>query len=147
MAEREAEESVRDFSSIGEVRAGSIQPSEPLLPIEDFEEEEDEDDDYGAPMSVGPVRHATTCLGFGELNPFSPAQPEEMLPDETDEQFEERIRQRRTNILLKFMGTRLEEEGQLLFTNLVKNNRRKTGLFAKTMKECLSLVFIQSAIP
>ena len=48
-----------------------------------------------------------------------------MLPDENEEQYEERIRQKRTNILLKFMVNRLEEEGQLMFTNLVRNNRRK----------------------
>lgn len=49
------EPAIEDMSSVGEVRAGSLRPSEPLLPIDEFEEEED-DDDYGAPMSVGPVR-------------------------------------------------------------------------------------------
>ena len=47
----------RDLSSIQDVRAGSLQTSEPfpqLQPLDDFEEE---DDDYGAPMSVGPVGH------------------------------------------------------------------------------------------
>lgn len=51
--------------------------------------------------------------------------PEEMYPDETAEQFEERMRNKRTNILLKFMVNQLEEDGQVLFSNLVRNNRRK----------------------
>ncbi len=48
-----------------------------------------------------------------------------MYPDETAEQFEERMRNKRTNILLKFMVNQLEEDGQVLFSNLVRNNRRK----------------------
>jgi hypothetical protein len=47
-----------------------------------------------------------------------------MFEGETEEQFEERITKRRTDILLRYMVTQLEE-GPLLFTNLVKHNRRK----------------------
>jgi chromatin segregation and condensation protein Rec8/ScpA/Scc1 (kleisin family) len=103
VTEQPSEVLERDLSSIQDIRAGSIQPSDQFQPM--LEELEEDDDDYGAPMSVGP--------------------PEEMLPDETDDQYEERIRQKRTNILLKFMVNRLEEEGQLLFSNLVRSNRRK----------------------
>jgi len=66
---------------------------------------EDEDFEYEQPMSVGP--------------------PEEMMPEETSEQFEERMRNKRTNVLLRLMANQLDEEGSISFTNLVKSNRRK----------------------
>lgn len=47
------------------------------------------------------------------------------MPDETAEQFEERVRTKRTNVLLRFMSNSLEESGQLDFSALVRNNRRK----------------------
>ncbi|XP_046914255.2 RAD21 cohesin complex component verthandi [Dermatophagoides farinae] len=74
---------------------------------ENNEEEEEEDDifDYAAPMSVGPA--------------------EEMLPDETVDQYEERIRTKRSNLLLKYMAVQLEDNGHIQFTNLVRNNKRK----------------------
>jgi len=50
---------------------------------------------------------------------------EEMLPDETADQFEERMRTKRSNILLKYMGTQLEENGHINFTTLIRNNKRK----------------------
>ncbi|OTF83685.1 double-strand-break repair protein rad21-like protein [Euroglyphus maynei] len=77
---------------------------------EEEREEEEEDDifDYAAPMSVGPV-----CLA------------EEMLPDETVDQYEERIRTKRSNLLLKYMAAQLEDNGHIQFTNLVRNNKRK----------------------
>ena len=53
-----SEVSARDLSSIQDIRAGSLQTSEqfqPMQPLDEFEEEDD--DDYGAPMSVGPVGH------------------------------------------------------------------------------------------
>lgn len=48
-----------------------------------------------------------------------------MLPDETAEQFEERMRDKRTNILLRFMANQLDENDSVSFSQLVKNNRRK----------------------
>lgn len=74
----------------------------PNLPI--LEEEEQYQDQYEQPMSVGP--------------------PEEMMPDETAEQYEERMRNKRTNVLLRLMSKQLEE-GAVSFTRLVCHNRRK----------------------
>lgn len=48
-----------------------------------------------------------------------------MLEDETAEQFEERMRNKRTNVLLRFMSTTLNEKGSITFSALVKSNRRK----------------------
>lgn len=48
-----------------------------------------------------------------------------MLPDETADQFEERIRNKRSNILLKHMGSQLDEVGHIYFSNLIRNNKRK----------------------
>jgi len=67
--------------------------------------QQDEDFDYDQPMSVGPV--------------------EEMMPEETAEQFEERMRNKRTNVLLRLMANQLDEDGFISFANLVKGNRRK----------------------
>ena len=47
------------------------------------------------------------------------------MPDETADQFEERIRTKRSNLLLKYMGNDLEEKGHILFSSLVRNNKRK----------------------
>jgi len=66
---------------------------------------QDDDFDYEQPMSVGPA--------------------EEMMPEETAEQFEERMRNKRTNVLLRLMANQLDEDGFIQFTNLVKSNRRK----------------------
>uniref|UniRef100_A0A6G1S709 Double-strand-break repair protein rad21 n=1 Tax=Aceria tosichella TaxID=561515 RepID=A0A6G1S709_9ACAR len=44
---------------------------------------------------------------------------------ETEEQYEERIRNRRTHILLQLLGPRLDEEGALQFSQLCRNYRRK----------------------
>ncbi|CAG2175878.1 unnamed protein product [Oppiella nova] len=97
---------LKDVSSLQNIRAGSLATSEQPFQhtFDTFQEEDDDDDMYGAPMSVGP--------------------PEPMFEGETEEQFEERITKRRTDILLRYMVTQLEE-GPLLFTNLVKHNRRK----------------------
>lgn len=59
------------------------------------------------------------------FHPHEIEQPEEMLEDETAEQFEERMRNKRTNVLLRFMSTTLNEKGSLTFSTLVKSNRRK----------------------
>lgn len=67
--------------------------------------QQDDDFDYEQPMSVGPA--------------------EEMMPEETTEQFEERMRNKRTNVLLRLMANQLDEDGFISFTNLVKSNRRK----------------------
>lgn len=74
---------------------------------EEERDEEEEDDlfDYAAPMSVGPA--------------------EEMLPDETIDQYEERIRTKRSNLLLKYMATQLDDSGHIQFSNFVRNNKRK----------------------
>jgi len=68
-------------------------------------QQNDDDFDYEQPMSVGPA--------------------EEMMPEETAEQFEERMRNKRTNVLLRLMANQLDEDGFISFTNLVKSNRRK----------------------
>ena len=47
------------------------------------------------------------------------------MPDETADQFEERMRNKRTNVLLRLMANQLDEYGLIEFTHLVKNNRRK----------------------
>lgn len=47
------------------------------------------------------------------------------MPEETAEQFEERMRNKRTNVLLRLMANQLDEDGFISFTNLVKSNRRK----------------------
>lgn len=47
------------------------------------------------------------------------------MPDETAEQFEERIRNRRTNVLLRFMDNQLKDDDGVPFSHLVKSNRRK----------------------
>ncbi|RWS25416.1 double-strand-break repair protein rad21-like protein, partial [Leptotrombidium deliense] len=70
----------------------------------DAEEEEDHYE-YEQPMSVGP--------------------PEEMMPDETAEQYEERMRNKRTNVLLRFMSNQLDDMGSISFSQLVHHNRRK----------------------
>jgi hypothetical protein len=44
---------------------------------------------------------------------------------ETEEQYEERIRNRRTHILLQLLGPRLDEEGAIQFSQLCRNYRRK----------------------
>ncbi|KAF7494399.1 Double-strand-break repair protein rad21 -like protein [Sarcoptes scabiei] len=72
---------------------------------EERDEEEDDIFDYAAPMSVGPA--------------------EEMLPDETVDQYEERIKAKRYNLLLKYMAVQLEENRHIQFVNLVRNNKRK----------------------
>ncbi|KAH9405161.1 mitotic cohesin complex, non-SMC subunit Rad21 (kleisin) [Tyrophagus putrescentiae] len=87
--------------------------AQPAAFVESDEEEKEEDpdeyfdDDFGmgGPLSVGPN--------------------EEMLPEETADQFEERIRNKRSNILLKHMGSQLEEVGHIYFSNLIRNNKRK----------------------
>lgn len=48
-----------------------------------------------------------------------------MLPDETREEYEERIRNKRTNVLLRFLVDRLEDESEVKFSGLVKNNKRR----------------------
>ena len=48
-----------------------------------------------------------------------------MMPEETTEQFEERMRNKRTNVLLRLMANQLDEDGFIQFANLVKSNRRK----------------------
>lgn len=48
-----------------------------------------------------------------------------MLPDETIDQYEERIRTKRSNLLLKYMAVQLDDNGHIQFTNLVRNNKRK----------------------
>lgn len=54
---------------------------------------------------------------------------EEMLPDETADQFEERMRTKRSNLLFKYMGAQLEETGHINFTNMTRNNKRKLVFF------------------
>lgn len=70
-----------------------------------FINDDDDDHEFAQPMSVGP--------------------PEDMLPDETAEQFEERMVNKRTNVLLRFMGNQLDQDGHVMFSQLVKSNRRK----------------------
>lgn len=48
-----------------------------------------------------------------------------MLPDETIDQYEERVRTKRSNLLLKFMSTQLDDHGYIKFNTLINNNRRK----------------------
>lgn len=105
-------------TGLSELREGSIQspdramsaPSISLarssnfsIPQHDFDEDEPFDQ-YEQPMSVGP--------------------PEEMMPDETAEQYEERMRNKRTNVLLRLMSKQLED-GDVTFGRLVSHNRRK----------------------
>lgn len=52
------------------------------------------------------------------------------MPEETAEQFEERMRNKRTNVLLRLMANQLDEDGFISFTNLVKSNRRKQVRFS-----------------
>lgn len=47
-----------------------------------------------------------------------------MMPDETAEQYEERMRNKRTNVLLRLMSKQLEDGGTS-FGRLVSHNRRK----------------------
>lgn len=65
----------------------------------------DDDDDYGAPTSVGP--------------------PDEQLADETYEQFEERILNKRTVHMLHTIRHPLECGRQVVFSDLVRNCNRK----------------------
>ncbi|XP_023231715.1 double-strand-break repair protein rad21 homolog [Centruroides sculpturatus] len=65
----------------------------------------DDDEDYGAPASVGP--------------------PEEQLADETYEQFEERILNKRTAHMMHIIRNRLECDHEINFKEIVKSNRRK----------------------
>ncbi|KAI1300152.1 Double-strand-break repair protein rad21 -like protein [Halotydeus destructor] len=95
-------------NSIHAARDGSTIPSfggyRPSGQSVRFQDEDDFQDNYEQPLSVGPV--------------------EEMMPDETAEQFEERVRNKRTNVLLRLMANQLEE-GEMTFSQLVKSNRRK----------------------
>lgn len=50
-----------------------------------------------------------------------------MMPNETAEQFEERVRNKRSNVLLRYLSNQLEddEDGGLAFSVIVSNNNRK----------------------
>ncbi|CAN7999072.1 unnamed protein product [Ixodes hexagonus] len=65
----------------------------------------DDDDDYGAPSSVGP--------------------PDEQLADETYEQFEERILNKRTVHMLHMIRHPLESGRRVMFSDLTRNCNRK----------------------
>lgn len=52
-----------------------------------------------------------------------------MLPDETADQYEERIRTKRSNILLKNMSSQLEEVGEIQFSQMIRNNKKKMVRF------------------
>ncbi|RWS11824.1 double-strand-break repair protein rad21-like protein [Dinothrombium tinctorium] len=96
-------------TSLPQFRASGRQPSDikPDIDMTFHPEPEEEEDhfEFEQPMSVGP--------------------PEEMMPDETAEQYEERMRNKRTNVLLRFMSNQLDEEGSVSFSRLVHHNRRK----------------------
>ena len=66
-----------------------------------------------------------TYLAFLSLN----QQQEEQLEDETVEQFEERVRNKRSNVLLMYLSNQLEEHQTISFQRLVKDNRRKQVCF------------------
>lgn len=61
-----------------------------------------------------------------------------MMPEETTEQFEERMRNKRTNVLLRLMANQLDEDGFISFTNLVKSNRRKPVIFGNLFKSLIT---------
>ncbi|XP_013777469.1 double-strand-break repair protein rad21 homolog [Limulus polyphemus] len=69
------------------------------------EQTAEEEEDYAAPASVGP--------------------PEEQLADETYEQFEERILNKRTVHMLHLIQHGLEAGKKMRFSDLVRNNMRK----------------------
>lgn len=66
---------------------------------------DDDDEDYGAPASVGPA--------------------EEQLADETYEQFEERILNKRTVHMLHMVRTPLEAGRQVRFSDVARGSNRK----------------------
>ena len=48
------------------------------------------------------------------------------MPNETAEQFEERVRNKRSNVLLRYLSNQLEDEDEgLAFSVIVANNSRK----------------------
>lgn len=89
-------------------------------------EDDDYHDQFEQPMSVGPVSCLACAISvrINSLCSHQSCQNEEMLEDETAEQFEERVRNKRTNVLLRFIAPQLEE-GDVTFSHLVKSNRRK----------------------
>lgn len=106
-----------DDSALSELRHGSVHSPnyENISSIrnnnsnyQEMDDDEQYQDQYEQPLSVGP--------------------PEEMMPDETAEQYEERMRNKRTCVLLRLMSKQLEE-GAVSFTRLVSHNRRKQVLF------------------
>lgn len=53
-------------------------------------------------------------------------QADEMMPNETAEQFEERVRNKRSNVLLRYLSKELgDEDAGLAFSAIVVNNNRK----------------------
>lgn len=73
-----------------------------------------------------------------------------MMPDETAEQYEERMRNKRTNVLLRLMSKQLED-GDVTFGRLVSHNRRKQVSNQINHKKCknakfsFSIFFLQVA--
>jgi len=90
----------------GRFQDSTFEPSRKSMePTLDFDED-GYGDDYEQPMSIGP-------------------QEDHMMPDETAEQFEERVRNKRSNVLLRYMSNQLDISDMVRFTDLVKSNRRK----------------------
>jgi cohesin complex subunit SCC1 len=57
---------------------------------------------------------------------FPAKQQEEMLANETVEQFEERVRNKRSNVLLRYLSNQLEDEDEgVTLSVIVANNNRK----------------------
>lgn len=90
----------------GRFQDSTFEPSRKSMePTLDFDDD-GYGDDYEQPMSIGP-------------------NDDHMMPDETAEQFEERVRNKRSNVLLRYMSNQLDISDMVRFSDLVKSNRRK----------------------
>ncbi|KAG1702383.1 Double-strand-break repair protein rad21 [Nymphon striatum] len=86
-----------------------LQQQPPQIPLEETHpqnyHDDDDDDIYGAPASVGP--------------------PEEQAADETYEQYEERVLNKRTAHMLTIVKNKFFHDDKIIFKDLVQNNKRK----------------------
>lgn len=62
-----------------------------------------------------------------------------MMPNETAEQFEERVRNKRSNVLLRYLSNQLEDEddGVTLSIIVANNNRKQVSLISTIRATCL----------
>lgn len=108
---------------------------------QDFQpEDEDYGDAYEQPFSVGPVSLLSLLFPYHDLTHLFFCQVDETQAEgESAEQFEERVRNKRSNVLLRYLSNQLEDDEEgLAFSVIVNNNNRKQ--VSRLLPSRLSLV-------